>query len=170
MSERTQSHERPLKSLARGRLLLAHAVIAIIFTASVYDIIKDRDHWPFSAYPMFSLIPKREPIRLLRLFGLTEGLDAHEVPLVAAEYLNPFDDMRLQGRLALLTAPDRRPQLSEALRDCLSRYQARLREHRHDGPSLQGIRLYQLEWEFEPYATNSERPNRRELIAEVIVH
>jgi len=148
--------------------LLAYGIIAIIFTGSMYDIIKDRDHWPFSAYPMFSVIPKREPIRLLRLFGVTEGLDAHEVALVAPEYLSPFDDIRLQAQLALLTPPDRRPQLDEALRDCLARYQKRLREHRHDGPSLRGIRLYQMEWDFEPYATNLEQPNKRELVAEVL--
>src|SRR5262245_17071720 len=125
MSESTRSHERPSNSLSGPRALLAYGVIAIIFGGSTYDIVHNGDHWPFSAYPMFSLIPKREPIRLLRLFGLTEGPDTHEVPLVAGEYLAPFDDMRLQGRLALLTGNDAR--LSEALRDCLSRYQTRLR-------------------------------------------
>lgn len=169
MSERTQSHERSLTALPRTRLLLAYGVIAIIFTGSMYDIINDRDHWPFSAYPMFSVIPTREPVRLLRLFGVSEEPDGHEVPLVATEYLAPFDDLRLQGRLALLTAPDSRQQLDEALSNCLARYQARLREHRIDGPSLRGIRLYQLEWQFQPHAANRERPDSRELIAEVLI-
>jgi hypothetical protein len=56
--------------------------------------------------------------------------------------------------------------LNEACHDFLVQYEMLRRAGYHDGPSLRGIRLYQLQWRLDPHAQNVVRPDHRELLAE----
>ena len=47
------------------------------------------------------------------------------------------------------------------------RYEHRREAGLHDGPHLRTLRLYQVDWELEPYAANIDRPIDRELLVEV---
>jgi hypothetical protein len=49
----------------------------------------------------------------------------------------------------------------------LRRYEARRIAGEHGGPAIDGIRLYTLSWDLEPYAANIERPRSKTLVAEV---
>jgi hypothetical protein len=151
-------------SLRRRAFL--NLVFAGLILGSLYHIVRDQEHWPFSQYPMFAAVWRAPTFTWLRLFGVTSA--GQEFPLDANQYIQPFDQSRLPKAFRrILNAPHRASRLQEALVDCLVRYDELARTGAHDGPSLTGLRLYELEWVIDPAAANLDRPERRQLIAEV---
>ncbi len=155
----------PLLGTWRRRLL--SAIIGIVIAWSLFDIVTDTEQWPFSPYQMYAQARQTYTLDLPRLVGVVEGT-GEERQLYAFEYIQPFDQARMRDALeSLLSRPDHGPLLDAALRDCLSRYEALRRAGAHDGPRLQALRLYRLEWHLDPWARNVEHPDGRTLIAEV---
>lgn len=149
---------------------LRRAFLSLVFVGliagSLYDIVRDEEHWPFSQYPMFSGIWRSPTFSWLRLFGVTDA--GQEFPLDANRYILPFDQSRLHKALRqVVEDSDRAPRLQEALSGMLRRYEELARESRHEGPPLAALRLYGLEWTIHPQAANVDTPDRRRLIAEV---
>lgn len=152
--------------MGRPRIWLVYTTIAVITGGSLFAIIKDAEYWPFSPYGMYSDMRRERSLTWLRLFGVTKAEEPQEIPLLAPEYIQPFDQSRLPKALSQMRRnPDK---LREALRDCLMRYESLRLAGRHQGPPLQGIRLYRLEWQLDPWARNADRPDRRTLILEVM--
>ena len=154
--------------MTRPRLWVAHGAILLLLAGSAYDIIRGREHWPFSCYPMYSKIELDSTMTQLRIFGVpVEGSDA-ELILQDRCYLEPFDNSRLGRALKRIQAnDDSETNLPIALADCLERYEALRLRGRHDGPKLRALRLYALSWTLDPRAANRDRPEKRRLIAEV---
>jgi hypothetical protein len=159
-------------SVKTVRVGMVHLIIGLITAGSLFDIVTDSEHWPFSQYPMYASIPqdnREHTLSLARLFGVLKGDVSREIPLVKYEYIYPFDQNRLQGALVTRGGPEDRDQvLTTALRDCLIRYEALRQAGRHDGPALQGVRLYRLFWRLDQAPWNVDEPDRRQLILEVI--
>jgi hypothetical protein len=155
--------------MTRGRVGLVHAVIALIIGGSGYAIVTNRECWPFSPYPMYSWVERNRSVSRLQLFGLTEGAKPQEIPLVAFRHLQPFDDARLYAGLqGMQGQPNSEQALREALSDLLTRYENLRRAGRHDGPLLQGIRLYYLVWQkIDPRSFKPADPDQRTLVSEV---
>ncbi len=158
---------RPAPSSTRmswRRLLFVHVLLACLVGGHLYDIVTDQEHWPFSQYPMFSNVDESRTHRTLRVFGVTAGT---ELPLLSPAYIHPFDQCRLST--ALLRLSDRttvRRDLDEALSDVWHRYEARRIAGHNGGPALTAVRLYSLEWNLDPKATNARTPETREVLAE----
>ncbi len=163
--------------MSQRRVLLVTVVIALLIIGSLFCVVFDREYWPFSQYPMFSEVKRDYSYSGQRLYGVAQEAPHHEVPLLASSYdesyayMEPFDQIRLStalGRIKSTRDPERRQKLlEEALLDCLKRYEElRLAGH-HDGPPLQGMRLYKSSWQLDARAANVDQPDSRELIAEV---
>src|SRR5262249_46660523 len=130
---------------------------------SLFDIIRDTEHWPFSQYPMYSQTEKSHSLTAFRLFGVTQ--DGSEISLHDdMRYLQPFDNSRLPEALELVSESH---QLKEAVLDCFLRYEALRRAGRHSGPQLKALRLYRVYWVLDPWARNVDHPNRKDLFVEV---
>jgi hypothetical protein len=152
--------------VTRARRAFINVVAGSLIAGSAYDIILDQEHWPFSQYPMFSVVWRSPSFAWLRLFGVTA--DGREFPLDANRYIAPFDQSRLPKALKrILEGPDGNARVRTALADCLTRYEDLRQQGRHEGPPLVAMRLYQLEWTIDRNAANVDRPDRREFIAEV---
>jgi len=152
--------------MGRRRIWLVYAVIVVLGGGSLFAIINDAEYWPFSPYGMYSDMRRERSLTWLRLFGVTKAEEPQEIPLLAPEYIQPFDQARLPKALSQMSRnPDKQ---REALRDCLRRYESLRQAGRHHGPPLQGVRLYRLEWQLDPLARNVDRPERRALILEVM--
>lgn len=151
-------------SMPKRRLVVAYALGAIIFGGALADLVRDTEHWPFSQYPMFSEVQAAQTFSMLRLYGIPQQSPQAEVPLDSNLYLQPFDNSRLPPALEHAARENR---LDEAMENCLTRYEALRREGRHDGPALVGMRLYRLTWTLQSSADNVDRPDRKELLAEV---
>jgi len=160
--------------MSERRVLLVHVVIALLIGGSLYTIVTDLEYWPFSQYPMYSmLVEEKDSLEALRLFGVTQEEPHQEVPVRDYQYIQPFPRSRFHSALKWIyvkTArnPEMRQQmLNEALLDSLQRYEERRLAGRHDGPPLQGMRLYGVQWQLDARAENADHPDQRVLLAEV---
>jgi hypothetical protein len=155
-----------LAGVARSRRVLINLFLVVMIAGSVYDIAADREHWPFSDYPMFSGVWRSPTFTWLRLFGV--AADGREIALDANAYIAPFDQSRLPKALKrMLEERDASSRVRMALSDCLRRYEELRQEAHHPGPPLIAMRLYELEWTIDRQAANVDRPDRRRFIAEV---
>jgi hypothetical protein len=115
---------------------------------------------------MFCGVARSRELTQLRLFGV-EG--EREIPLLRDAWIEPFHQCRIDSALqGMERRQDGRARLQAAVRDALSRYDSRRRSGRHNGPRLQGIRLYRLHWTLDPWARNADRPDQKDLILEVM--
>jgi len=152
--------------MRRSRVVVAHAVILLIVVASLYDIVRDEEHWPFSQYPMFNRVNTSRELTWLRLYGVTASGD--EQALLSYRDVFPFDQSRLSKAFgSIRTRPDSDTALRAALENCLDRYERRRKEGRLDGPALVALRLYDVHWRLDPRAANVDTPDTRRLVAEV---
>jgi hypothetical protein len=151
--------------LAVRRVVINIVLIGVI-AGSLFDIVTDQEHWPFSQYPMFSGVWRSPTFTWLRLFGVTA--DGREVALDANRYVAPFDQSRLPKALKrMLEERDGATRVQTALPDLMTRYEQLRTREAHDGPPIVAMRLYELEWTIDPQAANVDRPDSRRLIAEV---
>ena len=95
------------------RLVLASLLTLGIVGGSAVDVVRDREHWPFSQYPMFSNIDHSHDHRTLRLHGVVRN-SAQEVPLTDFAYVEPFDQCRLSTALSRMSV-DRPADLAAAV-------------------------------------------------------
>jgi hypothetical protein len=155
---------------SRGRRVAVAAFAAVFTAGSLVELALDPsgpdEHWPFAPYSMYSGIPHRTSLIVRRLFGVTAEASSREI-LLDGDLIRPFDRSRLWFSWNLFDAsPDRERLLTEAMADCLRRYESRRAQGRHSGPPLSGVRLYRLTWNVDERASNRDSP-RRELLWEV---
>ena len=156
--------------MTNRRVYLVYTIIFIITAGSVFDIVTQKEHWPFSSYPMFSSVKRNYSLNWWMLFGVTKTDPTSEIPLTDPKYIQPLRDIHIQ----LVLSKKRKPEnmtyehyLEEALRHILSRYEVLRIAGEHNGPELSGIRLYRYEWKLNPMIHAVEKPDVRELILEV---
>ncbi len=154
--------------MGKRREFFVYALIFMIAGGSLFDIVADKEHWPFSPYPMFSFVRRDYSLNKLQLYCVTESEPPLEMPL-DAQYIQPFNTSRLSAALeGMLKSASPNQHLNEVLQDILVRYEVLHCLGRHNGPPLRGIRLYRLYWHLNPWARNVERPDRRKLILEIM--
>lgn len=153
-------------TIGRRRVAVISTVLGVLVGGSMFDILTDTEHWPFSPYGMYSEVAWEHSVNVLRLVGVTTI--GSEVTLLDPRYFRPFRRTRLQTALEQMNRAANRAQLlNEGLEDCLRRYERARREGSHDGPPLRALRLYRVVWKLDPWARNADRPDRKELLFEV---
>ena len=159
----------PKVGLERRREFLVYTVIFVIAGGSLFDVITDKEHWPFSPYPMFSRVLRDYTITRPELVGFTEGEPSQEISITRSPLISPLNIPHLSAAVKRAIKDRTVKQGLEAeLDNILERYETARQTGDHDEPPLQGIRLYNYYWELDPLARNLDQPDRRELILEVI--
>jgi hypothetical protein len=117
---------------------------------------------------MYSYIDEVRTVKRLELLGVTKEED-REIPLNIMKLLTPWDDARLMNSFrTILLKPNSRYLLKNALKDLLHQYEVNRLAGRHDGPELQGMRLFWLSWDHVGLNTfQTKDPDHRELIVEL---
>jgi hypothetical protein len=160
--------------MTRFRVILLSTVSFLLIIGSLLSIIRDEEYWPFSPYPMFSGV-NRTPYSssTLQLYGVTqeEPHDEILIPTDRGDYIQPFEPSMFLTALKRIQSennPKRSSRLlNKALLDSLKRYEKFRLAGRHDGPPLQGLRLYRVKkGDPEAGVENVDRPDDRKLIAE----
>jgi GT2 family glycosyltransferase len=141
-----------------SRIVLVHALLALIVGGSLWDIARDREHWPFSQYPMFSSVERDWSHRTLRVFAVSAG--GSEAPLLDSALLQPFDQCRLSTSLI------RMRQNGRALQTVLADTYGRVASRVVPRGDVAALRLYELRWKLTPGASTDARPDSRLLLAE----
>ncbi len=155
----------PVRPMRRMGIFAAYLVIAIIVGGSLFDMLRDTEHWPWSNFPMYSA-PEEQTASFqdYRLYGVLQN-DHSEISLATdSRYTQPFDPSRLAEALAGLAGD---PRINEGLLDCLVRYENLRKAGAHDGPPLSGIRMYKVRFTLDPWGRNTEQPDQKLLISEV---
>ena len=68
-----------------------------------------------------------------------------------------------------IKAKERPQMMNDALLDALSKYESGRLAGQHDGPPLQGARLYEATWQFDgPAKSIADPPDQQKLIYEVV--
>jgi glucosyl-dolichyl phosphate glucuronosyltransferase len=155
---------RAWPAVSTGGRERAYALIAFLVGGSAYDILIDREHWPFSQYPMFSDIQTSREFTSLRLYGVISG-SGSEIPLLDSALIGPMDQCRLSTALSWISrTPDADQRLADVLRTTYDRYERRRLSGEHDGPPLDSIRLYRNYWTLQTDASPHDRPDMREFV------
>ena len=154
--------------MTRNRLLVVHLAVGVLVLGSGWDMLRGKDHWPFSSYPMYSRIERDTTVVRLHFYGVPERAGTPELPLQEMRFIEPFDRTRLGAALRRIErGPDAEPRLRQAAADVFARYERRRRAGEHEGPPLQGIRLYRLTWHVDPWVRNLDGPEGRELLLDL---
>lgn len=139
------------------RLVVVHALIALVVGGHLWCIVEKREHWPLSPYPMYSHLAGGS-YSLVRAYGVADG---KEVPLDVRTHLEPFDPTRLVGALNRMKDAKRRRAAFEWI---LQRYEDLRAEGRHSGPPLDEIRVYRETWRVNPNKPLLTKASKRKLI------
>ena len=150
-------------------MLLVQLGLLVLVLGAAYDMWTGREHWPFSPYPMYSRIEMDPTETRARLYGVPADDGADEFALLDDALLAPFDQARLHIGLRNLASAGESAALQAALRDVGQRYEERRHTGAHDGPELAALRLYELTWTVDLDDPAVQRPDRRELVAELEV-
>jgi hypothetical protein len=152
--------------MGRVGMFAAYIPITLIIGGSVFDMLRDTEHWPWSNFPMYSQIEEKgTTFEDYRLYGVLKSNPTAEFSLSTdSRYTQPFDPSRLAEALSLL-ADD--PRLHEGLQDRLRRYEILRQSGAHNGPAISGLRLYRVGFVLKADAANSENPEEKILIDEV---
>lgn len=152
-----------MSRLRRG--CISAGLLALI-AVHLVELARDKEHWPFFSYPMYSWIEPERAVQSHRLVGVIAAT-GEEVALQDPELIYPFDQSRLaDGALLISRSPDASARWAAVVPDLFARYERRRREGLHAGQPLSGMRIYLTRHELDPWARNLERPERRELAAE----
>ena len=152
-------------TMSRPRLLVVYLLGAVILGGLVSDLVRDTEHWPFSMFPMYSEVDRSNTLSMLRLYGVVQRSPSIEIQLDKNIYLQPFDNTRVADALGNALQKNR---VDEGVNDCLKRYEALRIAGRHDGPPLVAMRLYRVTWTVNDTGSNIDRPDRKELLSEVV--
>jgi hypothetical protein len=149
------------------RRWLVYALVSVVAGGHLYDLAVDREHWPFSPYPMYAHSTDDWTVLVPRIMGV-RGDATGEVIFRDDDWLAPFDQARLlQSVQTMLGKPDGRRDAATALADCLARYERRRRAGEVDGPALRALRLYYMRFTLSTDPAAVDRPERRDLVLEV---
>ena len=158
------------QTMPRYRRLTVYGVIFIVLFGSLFDIFFRMEHWPFSPYYMYSNV-QPDTFGWNMLYGITANEE--EFPLsdeISTQYFHPYDNDKVaMGIFWLNNKPDREILLERALDAIIQRYETNREAGRHNGPLLQGVRVYHEEWDMDPSMKNKgNMPDRRTQLMEVI--
>lgn len=92
--------ENPMSSRRKQLVLL---ILAVIVIGQSFDILRQREDWPFSNYPMYAKLIRKRETSLLRLYGLvTYGKSQKVMAIVddnAYMYVPPINELRMKNIL-----------------------------------------------------------------------
>jgi hypothetical protein len=155
--------------MTAARRALITACILFLVVGHLYEIVRRHEHWPFSPYPMFSHRNTKDPVSRLAVYGVPAGegepfefTDAH-----TGVYKRFRFDVALQSMLGTGgKAVKNRERMSRVFDEYFAYYEKLRDLGYHDGPRLAAIRLYRLEWDFDPWAANRFEAPRTLLLLE----
>src|SRR5215217_3549788 len=164
-------NERKLEpfGMSKWRILLVNVVVLLLVFGHLFDIFKDKEHWPFSQYKLFTLVYTERSLTRMQLYGVAQDNSQHEFPLrwVSGSFDNSrtIDPIKWTYYTQRLKSEERQQKLNERLLDSLSTYEKRRLAGGSDWPSLQGVRLYEETWSLDGQSQSmDDPPDHRELI------
>ena len=184
---------RPVAAAAAGmrrpRVWLVYAMLFVIVAGHLVDMAVQREHWPFSHYPMWSIPAEGWEVKREMFRGVTDEPTPREVPVVPREHLYPIphatvvvqmqhaaryvaemrkaeaeaEKLRAAGNpadaAAAAAAAKKRADAERIVNGLREHYTAGRAAGKHAGPPLKEIRLYEVTWQMDTDASAASRQN-----------
>lgn len=160
--------------VSRARRWLVYGLLAGIAGGHLVDIALQREHWPFSNYPMWaraSTVWKAGEMRLRGVVADGSGGAGNGAPAAADDeielrsvHFRPLPSMQLFRALQEVNNPNdarRQDLLRRRAQELLAYYEKLRLAGRHAGPPLRALRVYSLEWDINRAVDNFDRPQVR---------
>lgn len=161
------THESNPTNVSRIRRILVNLGLVALLAGAAFEMLTGGEHWPFSSYPMFSKVRREARVVHHALVAVPRD-GGEEFPLYKSEHIHPFQWYRhRQAFSRMLERSAGEAAARSALADALARYEHARADGRHDGPPLDGVRLYRVEWAIDPRARDLIGHEERTLVAEV---
>jgi len=141
-------------------------VITIITLGALGPAVLVREFWPFSNYKLYAELKKDMSLQLLSFYGVHGD---NEIYLGGKEkYFYPLFNYHMHNNLSYsLKEVDGIYKVKKKLFSLLNWYEFRRLQGYHDGPKLDGLRLYKVKWSNDIEFKNIFSPEKIKLIAEV---
>ncbi len=152
-------------TITRLRMIVIYGLLAVIACGSALSILRGREYWPFSSYPMYSYPAAGNQLTEYRLYGVTR--QGREFPLDKYSFTQPFDNARVNFAFESLQKHGGKEATQQGLADFLRRYEAARALGQHNGPPLEEIRVYKVSWTLDPLARNVNQPDSKKLLSAV---
>lgn len=156
----------PPRPMQRWRVMMVYAVLAAIVIPHAYEIIFQKEHWPFSNYPMWSHVIDTRDLWRPRMVGVTDEPNPREI-FLERRYFEPLPSRFIDLHLNRAISAGRKGKLGPIrtfTQDYLARYEQRRLAGKNDGPKLKGLRIYEDYWLMNHDASNAAHPDRVTLL------
>ena len=160
----SSSQTRPLPR--RRRLLVSAGVIGFL-SCSGFDTVMQDEHWPFSAYMMYSRVKPNYKSKRYQLFGVYT--DGRREELDDRNELLPFYQGGLHAAfLGLSHRREAKTLMRRLAQDVADRYEQRRAAGELNGPMFTSVQLCFRTWTLDPYLRNLDDPDSTHLVLEVV--
>ena len=154
---------RPDKALvSKGRKLAVNLLVAFFLTGSAVSLIRQRDFWPFSPYPMFAALQPAE-MEILEVVGIA-STDSNEISLAPSRRTSIVAGTRHRVTLERLIENGTEPEIRRYLANTARRYE---QSQSPDKGTLRAVRLYKSRWHAVPGEHPPAQRIGRQLLAEL---
>jgi len=91
--------------MPRWRVWMVFALAAVLLGGHLFDIIRQREHWPFSFYPMYGRVQKKRLLRMPALYGVMQDGKREKGQRITRSYVPQLSEARIRN--ILIAAWDR---------------------------------------------------------------
>jgi len=140
---------------------MVFALAAVLLGGHLFDIIRQREHWPFSFYPMYGRVQRKPVLKVPALYGLMKEGKRAKGERITRSFVPQLSEARIRNILLAAwgrdgSAPNSKQKIAAILYDYIKLYESRRRAGRHDGPPMVEAQFVQITW-----SVKSGAPNRR---------
>jgi hypothetical protein len=159
--------DSPVMPMSRVRIGLVLSLAFVLVAGHANDIIKQREHWPFSFYPMYGRVQRRPVLKMPALYGLMQQGKRAKGQRITRSYVPQLSEARIRNILLAAwgrdgSAPGAKQKVAAILRDYIRMYEDRRRkgfikdENGDPMPQMVEAQFVMITWSVKPNA-----PNRR---------
>jgi hypothetical protein len=157
--------------MSSRRKQLALLILAIIVIGQSFDILLQREDWPFSNYPMYAKLIRKRETSLLRLYGRVIDSRGERVIAIVDDntfmYVPPINELRMKNILDYAWNRLGVKATQHVLRDYMAMYE----EHRilgtqgtpEPGPRMLEAICMRMTWKLDAHGGEVGEPKLEEL-------
>lgn len=161
--------------MGRWRVWMVFGLLAFMVLGHLVEVVTQREHWPFSPYPMWSRPSLGWEINREMLRGVTDEPTPREVALQPGQlYPIPYQMVVVNMQNARQAAKGNKPGDAERagriIKGLLQHYNNRVAAGQNAGPKLKDLRLYVVTWKMDTDASpaSKQNPVRTELVYPIL--
>jgi hypothetical protein len=137
--------------MPRWRVWLVLSLAIVLIVGHAYDIIVQREHWPFSYYPMYGRVQKKRQLKVPALYGKMQQGKRAKGQRITRSYVPQLSEARIRNILIAAWGRDGSARtahrsVAAILHDYIKLYESRRIAGLHDGPPMVEAQFVVITW------------------------